>query len=128
MKKGATKIEIINSIGGRLDHSLYNLGLIKQRYNKDIPIIVRDTIQSLRFIRGPKKLRLYLPIGKHIAILGAPKGKIISSNGLKWDISKKTGFKDGLDLSFLGGSVCNIVKNNTIELDIEGDIFLVEPR
>ena len=123
--QGLKQIKILNSQGGRLDHSLNNLRLLKRFHNfenRKIQIIIKDLNKhfenTCEFVKN-NIIILEGDIGDQCAIMAAPKGKIVKSKGLRWEANN-------FDLEFgLSESACNQLALEKAEIEIEGEAFVI---
>lgn len=126
--RGASSIDIINAMEGAVDHSLGNVGILSKRHNPRVPVTLWHDRHSMRFVRGPVHLRTACRVGASWTALGAPSGRIVYTSGLQWNIEAGCDHPGGLSLSFLTGSLRNIVSHPIVEVVAEGAVLLIEPR
>lgn len=50
LARGATSIRIIGGLGGRLDHTLGNIGLLLKAYQKGVPAYLTDLLQEVTLV------------------------------------------------------------------------------
>lgn len=121
---GLTSIQIINAIGGRLDHTLMNIRLLRKFYHPERTIKIWDGVWEIVYLRNSSCWISGAP-GEQCAIMGAPKGKIVESVGLKWGV--KLGKPYGLEFG-LSESACNQLSKDKAKIAIEGEALIMGPR
>ncbi len=113
----ATQIDIICALGGRLDHSIFNLHKLRQFPNHKI--ILHNEVQSVRFIKN-NSITIYGKPGDYCGVLALPKAKI-NSRGLKYEASDyeiELGFKE---------SVANQLLARQAQVRVDGEALVVMP-
>lgn len=111
------KINIYNAIGGRLDHTLINLRMLKKYWKLDREISIFDDNSIIRYIQN-KKITLHGNIGDSIAIMAFTKATI-NSKGLKYDMQKyrlKFAYQE---------STSNSLASNSAIIEITGNALLI---
>ncbi|MDZ5762377.1 Thiamine pyrophosphokinase [Candidatus Cyrtobacter comes] len=110
-------INIYNALGGRLDHSMLNLRLLKKHYSSRYEIILFSKSEKVIFLRDC-----------HIVLKGKRNDRVallsfthatITSNGLLYEM-------DGYKLEFaVNESTSNFLNNESAALSIKGDALLI---
>jgi len=110
-------ISICHATGQRMDHTLYNLGLLKGFHNAFSELKIITETENIYFIRnqsltlmGRKKLA--------VALMSFPHA-VINSKGLKYDMKNHE-----LELG-LSESACNSLEQNNAQIDVDGDALLI---
>lgn len=116
--QNANTISIYNAFGGRLDHSLGNLRLLKKHYKKDRSIHLIDTYQTAEYHEN-KTLILSGKSGSPIGIFAFPEKAIITTKGLAWDV------KDYELIFAEQESIANQFQQEEIEITIKGGSLVV---
>lgn len=117
-QNGATEIVILNSLGGdRLDHSLMNYRILKQRYSKQHRIKIKDK-QSYLELFVDTTLKISGIPKANIALFSAPRA-IINSQGLKYDMQN---YKIEFGIS---ESASNSLQLEQATIHIQGSAFLI---
>ena len=114
---GAAKIEIICSWGGRIDHELYQLNLLKKFHNPKRPLEIITKTQRI-FYCSDVTLRLENNIGANFACFGFPVAEI-TSKGLKYEMTDCK-----LELSKFA-SVSNSFVTEQINVQVKGSAIIV---
>jgi thiamine pyrophosphokinase len=114
---GATSIDIINALGGRTDHTIYNTRILKKYYRPERPITIYKDDEKLAYYSNCQ-LDLLGKAGDRFALLAMAKA-CIKSYGLIYDM-------DNLKLE-LGGqeSTSNAFRLQNVNLIIEGDVLMI---
>lgn len=90
--RGATEIRILGGIGGRLDHTLGNIGLLLKAYQKGVAASLVDLYQEL--IITDNRIELRSQPGKAVSLIPlTPKVTGVTTHGLKYPL-------DGAELYF----------------------------
>lgn len=124
-KANATEIVIINAYGGRMDHELGNISLLKHLYRSDRPIRMRTKLQTLEFVHASKDSPAIISvsgkIGDHVGIVGFPKATLVRSTGVQYAAAH-------YPLELLSGSTCNPLITEEAQLIITGDALVIYPN
>ena len=122
---GATEIVIINAHGGRMDHELGNISLLKCLYRPDRPIRMRTDLQTLEFVHASKDKPMVInvsgKIGDYIGVVGFPKATLVKSAGVQYTATH-------YPLELLSGSTCNPLTAEEAQLTITGDALIIYPN
>lgn len=112
---GATDIRIFQALGGRADHTLHNLGLLKKFRALKLSIINQD--ETITYVENTSFTLEGQPL-THIAIMGFPEA-MVTSVGLQYDM-------DNLSLK-IGGQQSSSNKLNGVKASvrIEGEAVLI---
>lgn len=113
----AKNICICHATGRRLDHTLYNLRLLKRFHNKFTSLEIITEIEKIYFIKDTEII-LQGEKDDPVAILGFPEAKI-TSRGLTYDMQTyelKLGHNE---------STSNKLKNDSATLQVFGDALLL---
>jgi thiamine pyrophosphokinase len=88
LEKGATEIVIVGGLDGRLDHTLSNLAILENLYEKQIRAIFTNGQNRARFIRNSGVILLREDF-RYFSILAAdPVIKGVSVDGCKYPLKK----------------------------------------
>lgn len=79
-----THIDIINALGGRMDHTLYNLRALKKYYDPSRPVVIYDATQKHLYCEDCT-IDVCGSINDPIALMSMPTATV-SSKGLKYDM------------------------------------------
>lgn len=82
---GAKEIDIINALGGRIDHTIVNIRTLKMLHSSKRRMRILDSGQSLEFYENCN-VSLHGEIGDHIGVMAAPNA-LVNSTGLKYDMN-----------------------------------------
>lgn len=123
VSRGATVLFIIGGIGGRLDHTLSNLGLLEALSNKGIHATLCDGNNRVRLIRATSEL---IPRShyRYFSILAADdRVKGVSVEGGKYPLKNATLRRTN---QF---AVSNEIEKNCALISVKkGGIFIIESR
>ncbi|MBI2743844.1 MAG: thiamine diphosphokinase [Chlamydiales bacterium] len=112
---GAQKITVFGALGGRTDHTIFNVHLLSRYPNK----LFFESAEEKLFTIG-KSTTLNCHVGQTISLLplnGPVTG--ITTHGLKWELSDAT-----LDKHFMG--ISNVALQEKVSIDAaEGDLLCV---
>lgn len=124
LSQGIRDIQIIHATGGRLDHTLLNIRLLRKHFNPAIQLKIWDGCWEIIFGVDGEYI-LSGVAGDQCAVMGAPKGKILKSSGLCWEIASQTPYP--LDFG-LSESACNQLSGASASVWIEGEVLLMAPK
>jgi thiamine pyrophosphokinase len=120
---GVTEAVLVGVTGGRTDHTLWNLSLLKS-FGDRIELRIVDDYCDMRLLVKGKGIRFRAATGQKISLCplaGAATG--IRTRGLKFDLNDETlapGERDGIS---------NEVVDNPVEITVgEGDLLLCVQR
>lgn len=116
---GAESIVILNAVGGRMDHTLGNIGFLKKYDKKGRSICIVTESQKIEFVRdGATEIRGN--VGDYCAVMGYPEATMTTS-GLKYNCQ---------DYSLILGmqeSVCNSLAEPIAKVTIQGEALVIHP-
>lgn len=113
----ADYIVICNALGQRLDHTLFNLKMLKQFYQPDRPIRLMTETETIYYLENTQAT---IDGRKRdgFAILGFPSA-VVSTSGLKYELND-------LVLEFeKQSSVCNELAAEQVEMIINGHALII---
>lgn len=84
-KLGATKINIFNALGGRADHTLYNMAALKRHYNPNVMIEMCNEDESIMFFQDAT-IELSGQTGDRLSFFALPYATV-STSGLKYNLT-----------------------------------------
>lgn len=117
--KGADSIQIVQATGGRMDHLLGNLGLLKKYHRPNRELILLTENEQIHFLRD-QEISIEGGIGGPCAILGYPEANITTS-GLAYNSSSylvKLGMQE---------SICNAINEHKASISVEGEALVILP-
>jgi thiamine pyrophosphokinase len=116
---GAESILILNAVGGRMDHTLGNIGLLKKHHKQGRPLYIETDSQRIEFIRdGVTEIRG--EIGNYCAVMGYPEASM-TTTGLSYN-----GQDYPLKLA-MQESVCNSLAETVATVEIKGEALVIHP-
>ena len=121
IKRGATEIVIIGGLSGRLDHTLSNLAILEDLYQKKIHAVITDGQNRVRYLNAtstliPRSGFRYLSL---LALTERVKG--VSIEGCKYPLKNAT-----LERSFQY-AVSNEITGNCALVSVrKGGVYIVE--
>ncbi len=114
---GATRIDIVNALSGRMDHTLYNVRILKKYYSNKRRIIIHEQDELLEYY-ADCELKVEGKIDSPLAIMSAP-DVTVDSKGLKYDM-------DGLKLVYgARESSCNSLAAQHAEIRLRGGAIII---
>jgi len=119
-KQGARSIHIIQASGGRMDHTLGNIGLLRKYYRKDRKILFLTNSEQIFFVKDEDVL-ITGGIGETAAIMGYPDA-VMTTSGLAYngtDYPLKLGIQE---------SVCNTIVEPETRISIKGEALIILPK
>lgn len=118
--KEARSITIVNATaGGRMDHTLGNIGLLRKYDNPTRPLCILTETGCLEYIKD-RTGKIEGKIGSDCAIMGYPEA-LMTTTGLKYngqDYPLKLGLQE---------SVCNTLASPVAVVSIKGEALLIKP-
>lgn len=116
-QQGAEHITIVNALGQRADHTIYNLRLLQRHHRPSRPIVLFGAHEKIFFCRN-QTIQLHGQPGQRVSIFGFNKA-ILNSQGLKYDVTNH-------DLNNLqNDSISNELAQVCANLTILGDALLM---
>ncbi len=118
IQKGFCKAIIYGATGGRLDHTLGNVFLLKKAYDLGINVSIEDNLQEIIFInKGSNKIKNYK--NRTLSIIPLESMECFNSNGLLYSLK---------DLTFSVGDtrpISNVIVDDEVEIDVKFGFGLV---
>jgi thiamine pyrophosphokinase len=118
-RQGALSILVINATGGRMDHTLGNLGLMRKYYRASRPLSILTERERLEYIKDGSTV-IRGAVGDQCAILGYPEA-FMTTTGLVYNgdcYPLKMGIQE---------SVCNKLAEPSATVHIEGEAIVIHP-
>lgn len=116
----ASAILIVQATGGRMDHTLGNLGLLRKYYQKNRTLILETDREKILFLKD-SEIRITKDVENECAIMGYPQA-ILTSNGLAYDCVEYP-----LSLG-IQESVCNKLIAPEATISIQGEALVIVPK
>lgn len=116
----ATSILIIQATGGRMDHTLGNIGLLKKHASSDRPLILLTEKEQI-FYLGNTSISIEGGEGETCAIMGYPQA-LMTTTGLAYN-----GIEYPLQLG-IQESICNTIIEPHATISIQGDALIILPK
>ncbi|MCD6055454.1 MAG: hypothetical protein K0R12_416 [Gammaproteobacteria bacterium] len=115
----AHAIEIVCAIGDRLDHSLFNIRLLRRYYRETRPLLLHHQKQTLSYVKDAR-IELQGEKGDACGIFAFPKASF-TSTGLAYD-------GKAYPLAFAEtDSVANYFTENIVSIEIKGEALIIAP-
>lgn len=123
IEKGAEQIAIIGGLGGRLDHTLSNIGILEKLWSLGIRATITDGKSRIRYIRSTSEL-IPRTSFKYLSVLSADDSvKGVSIEGCKYPL------KNARLTRVNGYSVSNeILKNCALVSVKKGGLYIIESK
>ncbi|MBQ8331773.1 MAG: thiamine diphosphokinase [Clostridia bacterium] len=121
LKKGATEIVIIGGLDGRLDHTLSNLAILEDLYQKGIHALITNGYNRVRYIQSTSTL---LPRSgfRYLSLLAlSDKVKGVSVEGCKYPLKNTT-----LCRTFQYAVSNEIIENCALVSVRKGGLYVIE--
>ncbi len=121
LRKGADEIVIIGGLSGRLDHTLSNLAILEDLYDKGIPCVITDGYNRIRMIRSTSTL---IPKSgfRYVSLLTlSEKAKGVSIEGCKYPLKNAV-----LSRNFQFAVSNEILENCALISVKKGTLYIVE--
>ena len=122
LDSGADEVIIVGGLGGRLDHTLANLGILEDMFERHIHGYATDGQNRVHFIRSTSTL-IARSAYKYISILPADaQVKGVSMEGGKYPLKNKTLYRRA------GGmTTSNEIEKNVVLISVKkGSIYIIE--
>lgn len=122
--EGADFIVIVGGIGGRLDHTLANLGILEYLYDKGVHAILTDGNNRVRMIRSTSELipRSHFRYFSLLPVDDRVRG--VTIEGGKYPLKNAT-----LTRKNSGFAVSNEIEKNCALISVKkGGLFIIESR
>ena len=117
-KQGAKSLLIVNATGGRMDHTLGNIGLLRKYYSPTRSITIQTESESIQYLKDGS-CTIKGKVGQACAIMGYPSARITTS-GLTYD---------GEDYPIQLGiqeSVCNSLAASQATIEVRGEALVIK--
>ncbi len=88
VKRGADRIVFIGATGGRIDHLLSNLMLLKYAHNKDAVLWIEDDRHEISLSKG--ETEIHGKKGQTVSIIPMNKCAIVNAEGLYYPLERLT--------------------------------------
>lgn len=110
-------IAIAAATGKRLQHTLYNLRILKKYYRMDRPLSMYSENEYICYYQD-EEITVEGKIGDPIAILGFPTG-LINTSGLKYDVQEyRMEFEKN-------NSISNSLLANKAKIKVQGSVLVI---
>ncbi len=87
LDRGAQAVTIVGGLGGRLDHTLSNLAILEDLWEKKIPAVITDGKNRARFLRSNSLLLLREPQFRYFSLISAdPTVRGVTLEGCKYPL------------------------------------------
>lgn len=113
-------ITIVAAMGLRLQHTLFNLRILKKYHQDNRGLVLISDTEIIRYYQDTQ-ININGAINDGIAIMGFPYAKI-TTRGLKYDVSDfKLQFENG-------NSISNALAQATANIIIQGDVLIIHEK
>ncbi len=118
-QQGAKEILILCALGGRSDHHLMNLRLLKTHYDPEIILSIVSETEILRYAKDTN-VTWSAPVGALCAVMAFPEA-IVNTDGLRYELQD-------FHLCFAKSeSACNQFSKNQCTFEVHGEALLILP-
>lgn len=118
--QGAESILIINATGGRMDHTLGNIGVLRKYYKPGRTLIIETENEFIEYVKDTSTI-IKGNIGDHCAIMGYPEASMstagLAYNGINYSL--KIGIQE---------SICNTLSEPLATIAIHGEALVISPK
>jgi len=115
--RGADKIVILGALGGRIDHILANIQLLKYGIDNGVKIEIKDKLNSLILINS--KLKINKKDGFNLSLIPMTKCEGVSIKGVYYPLNNRT-----MDLGDTLG-ISNEFIEESAEINVKSGLMLV---
>ncbi len=119
-KATATSIFIVQAIGGRMDHTLGNLGVLKKYHRSDRDLTLVTEKEQVFYVCNADVV-VEGGAGDYCAIMGYPQAQMTTS-GLAYN------GKDYLLQLGIQESICNTIAESQATISIKGEALVILPK
>lgn len=117
-KAGIKALSVYCALGGRIDHTLGNLSLLKRAYDIGIDAVIRE--KNLDIFYAENTFALDVQKGDTVSIIPAHGTSVVTARGLYYPLNKLK-----LSQGHWGLGVSNVAVANKVELDIsQSGVFI----
>lgn len=116
----ASSIHIIQATGGRMDHTLGNLGSLKKYYRPERELILLTETEQIFYLSN-QAIAIEGGVGEHCAVMGYPKA-FMTTTGLAYN------GKDYLVELGVQESTCNTIADAKATISIQGEALIILPK
>jgi len=116
----ASSVLIVQATGGRMDHTLGNLEVLKKYHRADRDLTIWTEKEQI-FYLCDGKIEVEGGIGEHCAIMGYPRA-LMTTSGLAYnghDYLVELGVQE---------STCNTIADSLATISIQGEALIILPR
>ena len=117
---GAKSILIVNATGGRMDHTLGNIGLLRKHFKKERPLSLTTENECIEYIKDGQTT-IKGNVGDQCAIMAYPEA-FMTTTGLAYNgqnYQLKLGIQE---------SSCNTLVEPEAVVVIQGEALIISPR
>lgn len=119
-RAGATSILIVQATGGRMDHTLGNLGLLKKYHRPDRDLIIVTEKEKIFYLCN-NDIVVEGGMGEYCAVMGYPQA-LMTTSGLAYN-----GHEYLLQLG-IQESICNKITSSQATISIQGEALVIIPK
>lgn len=122
LERGARALTIVGGLGGRLDHTLSNLAVLEELWEKKIPAVMTNGKNRVRFLRNNSLLLLRDPQFRYFSLIAVdPSVRGVTLEGCKYPLRNA---KLNRKLQF---AVSNEISGNCALISVRrGGVWVVE--
>lgn len=116
----ADSICIINATGGRLDHTLGNIGMLRKYHRPDRSLVMLTETEQIEYVKDGTTT-IEGPVGAQCAIMGYPEA-VMTTTGLAYNgegYPLRLGYQE---------STCNTLAMPSATIVIKGEALVIKPR
>lgn len=120
LAEGADRIHILGATGGRTDHLLGNISVLRWLHGKGVQAEMEDGSQTISVENG--SCSFSGTVGETVSILPAGSRSVVSARGLHYPLDK-------LELTAdTARGISNVLSCPEVELEIDGPVFLIRTK
>lgn len=116
----ASSLLIVQATGGRMDHTLVNIGLLKKHYRPDRDLIIVTEKEQIFYLCNAE-IVIEGGVGEYCAIMGYPQA-LMTTSGLAYNGNEyplKLGVQE---------SACNTIVDSKATISIQGEALVILPK
>lgn len=116
----ATSLSIVQATGGRMDHTLGNIGLLRKYYRPDRNLIILTEEEQIFYVYNAE-IAVEGGVGGYCAVMGYPQASMttfgLAYNGNEYEL--RLGFQE---------STCNRIVDAQANISIQGEALIILPK
>lgn len=116
VREGATKILLLGATGGRVDHLLGNLMLLRLGEELGAPVTMEDELQTIFYVRHARDIHGIA--GQTLSIIPADKEAVVRAQGLEYAL------EDLLLTNARPRGISNVMLSDRARIETDGPVYV----